>query len=115
MREYLLNDYLPVFATAVVAEIGVAVLFGCWSLRQFGAVAVVNLATHPLLHVVLWVGYWWHDASPSAWVVLALELAVVLAEGTLLTLLLPLTGRKAFALSVTMNATSYLIGLMLTG
>ena len=111
MNQYLLYDYLPAFANSVVAEVGVAVLFGFWSLRQFGAVALVNLVTHPTLHVVLWVGFWGHEASPSWPVLLALEVAVVIAEGTLLRLWLRLPAGIAFMLSAVMNATSYLIGL----
>jgi len=111
MNQYLLYDYLPAFANVVVAEVGVAVLFGFWSLRQIGAVALVNFVTHPALHLVLWVGFWGHDASPSWLVLLALEVAVVIVEGTLLRIWLRLPTGRAFLLSAAMNTTSYLIGL----
>ncbi len=113
MSQYLLCDYLPAFASTVAAELGVAVLLGFWSLRQFGAVVLVNLLTHPLLHVVLWEEYWWHNATPPWFVLLALELAVLLAEGLMLRLRLRLPAGKPFGLSAAMNATSCLIGFLI--
>jgi hypothetical protein len=113
MSQYLLTDYLPALANTVVAELGVSLFFGFWSLRQLGAVVLVNLVTHPALHVVLWAGYWWHDTLPPLLVILGLELAVVLAEGVLLRIWLRLRTTKALAISATMNAASYLLGLML--
>lgn len=111
MSHYLLHGYLPAFATAVFAEMGVAILFGLWTLRQLGAVALVNCLTHPALHALLWVGYWRRGASLSGWDVFGFELAVVLVEGALLRSWLRLPARKAFLLSTVMNSASYLIGL----
>jgi hypothetical protein len=115
MNDYLRYDYLPAFANTVVIELGVALLCGLWSLRHLGAVVLVNFVTHPALHVVLWTVFWREGLTESLPVQLALEVAVVLAEGALLWrwLLLPLG--KALALSAAMNTTSYLIGFALVG
>ncbi len=114
MGEYLLNDYLPGFANTVVAELGIALFFGLWSLRQLGFVALVNLVTHPALHLFLWSAFWWHALSVPWLVVLALELAVVLAEAAMLSRWLSLEFRKSILLSAAMNAASYLVGLAIT-
>ena len=114
MIQYLLHDYLPAFATAVVAEIGVAVLFGLWSLWQLGAIVLINAATHPALHVVLWAGFWWHDRPAPLLMILALEMVVVGVEGMLLRRWLRMPAKRAFSLSLGMNAVSYLIGLAVT-
>jgi hypothetical protein len=113
MIQYLLQDYLPAFASTVLAEVGVAVLFGVWTLRQLGAVALVNLLTHPALHAVLWAVFWWHGAAAPGLVQLALEGAVVLAEGLLLRRWLRLPTGRAFLLSAAMNAASCLLGALL--
>ncbi len=111
MDQYLLHEYLPALANTIVAELGVALLFGLWSVRQLSMVVLVNLISHPLLHVVLWAAYWWHSATPPWPVLLGLELAVVLVEGALLWRWLPLGARKSFGLSAAMNSISYLVGL----
>ncbi len=110
MSQYLLHDYLPAFANTVLAELGVAVFFGLWSLPQLSRVVLANLATHPALHIVLWFTFWCHEASPPWMVLLALELAVVLAEGALLWRWLPWPAGKALGLSAAMNTTSCLVG-----
>ena len=109
MGEYLLQQYLPAFASTVAIELGVAVLLGFWNPRQLGAVALVNLITHPTLHVVLWTFGWWQPP-----VLLALEVVVFFAEGALLMRLLRLPATKALLVSAAMNATSALLGLVLS-
>ncbi len=111
MHEYLLQEYLPGFAITVFAELGVALFFGLWTLRQLSIVALVNLITHPTLHVVLWSAFWWHSRSAPLLVMLGLEVVVFLAEGAMLWRWLPMRPGKSFALSAVMNSTSGLIGL----
>jgi hypothetical protein len=108
MSEYLLHAYLPAFASTLAIELGVVVLLGFWSPRQLGAVALVNLISHPTLHVVLWtIGCW------QAPVLLAAEIAVWLAESALLWWLVRLSVARALLISATMNAASALLGLVL--
>lgn len=113
MNDYLLNYYLPGFAKTVAIELGVAVLFGLWSLRQLRAVVLVNLATHPALHGVLWALFWSQGVREPLPVQLALEVTVFLAEGAMLRWWLRLPAGRMFVLSAMMNAASYLIGLAL--
>jgi hypothetical protein len=113
MNEYLLESYLPAFANTVIAELGVAILLGCWRPRQLGAVALVNLATHPSLHLLLWALYWWREATAPCLVLLALEIVVTVAEGAMLRRWLHLPTGRALALAAAMNGTSCLIGWLL--
>ncbi|RPJ56819.1 MAG: hypothetical protein EHM24_30065 [Acidobacteria bacterium] len=108
MSDYLLQQYLPAFASTLAIELGVAVLLGFWNPRQLGAVALVNIITHPTLHVVLWTSGLWHTP-----VLLALEVVVFVAEGALLMRLSRLPAAKALGMSAAMNAASALLGLVL--
>ncbi len=112
MSQYLLSDYLPGLATTIAVEFGVVAPVGFWSLRAFGVVVLVNLLTHPALHVLLWLGYWWHAATPPVFVLLALEVAVALAEGFLSWRWLRLPAGKALLLSAAMNTVSGLLSLL---
>lgn len=107
MRDYLILQYLPALASTLAIELGVAALLGWRTPRQFGAVGIVNLVTHPLLHVVLWVTGW---SQPAA--LLGLEVAVFLAEGALLMRLLRLPAGRALMASAVMNTTSAILGLV---
>lgn len=113
MSDWLFNDYLPAFANTVVTELGVAVLFGFWSVRQLGMVLLVNLITHPALHAVLWAVYFWNEAALTLPLMIVLEVVVFLAEGTMLWRWLKLPARRAFMMSAAMNCASYLLGFAL--
>ena len=110
MSQYLLYEYLPGFALTIAAELGVAVVFGLWTFRPLSRVVLVNLITHPALHLFLWLAFWGRQGLPPWGVLVALELAVVLAEGVLLWRWLPWPAGKALGLSAVMNATSCLVG-----
>lgn len=108
MSEYLLEVYLPAFASTLAIELGVAILLGFWSLRQLGAVMLVNFISHPTLHVVLWTFNWWQPTE-----LLVAEVVVFLFEAALLLWLLKLPTTKALLVSAAMNTTSALLGLVL--
>lgn len=108
MSEYLLQLYLPALASTLAIEVGVAVLLGVRSPRQLGAVLLVNLVSHPTLHVVLWVSGW-REPAP----LIGLEAAVFVVESLLLVRLLRLTAPRAMLLSAAMNLTSAILGLAL--
>jgi hypothetical protein len=115
MDQYLLHDYLPAFASTVVTELGVAMLFGFWGLRQLAVVVLMHFVTHPALHLILWAGYWGHGASPSLAMELVLEVGVVLAEASLIRWFLRVPTGQAFAVAAAMNTISYLMGFVLVG
>ena len=84
MNDFLWHPYLPALASTLAIELGVAVLLGFWSRRELLAVIFVNLATHPSLHLILWLIFRM-NLLPLDWPLLTiLEVAVFLAEWAML-------------------------------
>ena len=115
MTCYLLHSYLPAFCSTVCIELGVAMLLGYWSPRALLAVFLVNVVTHPALHVFLLVVFYFQLMPLELPLVLSLELAVFLTEWILLAYALRLRKRQAAVLSFSVNAASYLLGLLILG
>ena len=115
MTCYLLHSYLPAFCSTVSIELGVAILLGYWSPRALLAVLLVNVVTHPALHVFILVVYYIQLMPLELPLVLTLEVAVFLIEWWLLAYSLRLRPARAACLSFSMNAASYLLGLLLVG
>ena len=113
MACYLLHSYLPAFCSTIAIELGVALLLGYWDRRSLLAVFLVNVVTHPTIHFFL-LGIFYFRLMPIHLpLLLAIELAVFLTEGFLLAYALRLRLARAGFLSFAMNASSYLIGLLL--
>jgi len=106
-------DYLMALGLTLSVEIPVAWLLGLRNKHAVLAVVMVNLLTHPLLHLILLVLYtvtgW--TAAPL-YVIPVLECAVTAAEWGLLTYALG-RPRKMLLVSVVANAASYVIGMLL--
>ena len=115
MTCYLLHSYLPAFCSTVSIELGVAILLGYWSPRALLAVLLVNVVSHTSLHVVLLVVYYFQLMRLALPLIIALEVAVFLIEWWLLAYSLRLRPARAACLSFSMNAASYLLGLLLFG
>jgi len=115
MTCYLLHSYLPAFCSTVSIELGMAMLLGYWSPRALLAVLLVNMVTHPALHVFLLAVYYFQLMPLELPLVLALEVAVFVSEWWLLAYALRLRLARAARLSFAMNATSYLLGLLFVG
>ena len=114
MNDWLLETYLPALACTLAIELGVAVMLGFWTRRELLAVILVNLVTHPALHLILWLLFRTR-LLPLDWPVLtALEVAVFLAEWAMLARWLRLSARRAATVSFCMNAASALLGCLLT-
>ena len=113
MNDYFWHEYLPAFASTLAIELGVAVFLGFWSRRELLAVILVNLVTHPLLNLSLWI-ISWKNLLPLDWpILIVFEVAVFLAEWVMLARWLRLSARRAAAVSFAMNATSALVGCLL--
>jgi len=113
MTYYLIYSYLMAFYSTVAIELGVAVLLGYRDPRSLLAVFLVNVVTHPTLHVFLVVVYFFGLMTIQLPLVITLELAVFLTEWILLAYALRLRTRQAGILSLSMNAASYLLGLLI--
>ena len=114
LKDYLLDQYLPAFASTIAIELGVAVMLGFRRTRELLAVLLVNIVTHPALHAFLWVVFW-TELLPLTWpLLLLLEVVVFLAEWWMLARLLRLSATRAGLVALAMNTSSALLGLMLT-
>jgi len=91
---------------------GAAWVLGFRKKRELAAVALVNVVTNPPLNFFLALNaqYAFFQIGFSA--LLFLEALVVLAEWGALTFVFQGKSRKLFRLSLTMNAFSYLIGVI---
>ena len=74
----MLGSLLWALGLTLVLEEGFALLWGVRSKRDLGLVALVNCITNPLVNVLYRLGRLW--GWPRGPVVLALEVAAVLAE-----------------------------------
>lgn len=114
MAEMILISLAKSLALTLLLELAAAWLLGLRSWRDFLLVALVNVLTNPLLGVVLDVLYLYHRELLQWYVVAALELGVVAAEGLLYWNRLECRKRNPFVLSVILNGISYFGGLMLS-
>jgi hypothetical protein len=117
----LAGSFLASLGTALILTlvIELAVAFGAFRLRsgrELAVVALVNLATNPALNVLLTLFMALTGstslADPATAVLLAaLEVLVVCAEWRLIAWALPERKAQALVISLTLNATSLLVGL----
>ena len=113
MTSYLLDSYLPAFGSTIAIELGVALLLGFADPRSLLAVILVNVVTHPTLHVFLLGNLYFGMMTVTPPVIIALELAAVLTEGLLLAYALRLRPGRAATLSLAINTGSFLLGLLI--
>jgi hypothetical protein len=112
MTTYL-RDCLIAFALTLVIEVTVALLLGYRRRLEIAAVVCVNLFTHPLLCYLVWLIIAWQSAPLGVVEIAILEAGVVLVEWQLLCYALRQHPKsRLFALSLAMNAASYVAGLL---
>jgi hypothetical protein len=109
-------DYLRLFAIAlvitIVIEVGIAWLFRLRSKNELLTIILINVITNPLLNYLLLINDHFHLVNQTNVLILVLEICVVLAEWRLLLWVLRQGVKKILVLSLTMNACSYLAGLL---
>lgn len=109
-----LRDYLIAFFLTEIIEPTVAFLLGYRKPREIGAVLLVNLVTHPLLHYYALLHESFAQLPMSSAILFLLETGVVFAEWGLLVFALPKNSKRSlFFLSAAMNVSSCLLGLVL--
>jgi hypothetical protein len=113
----LLSNYLATLALTVLVETIVALLFHHkerWTTPRRVVVRVVvliNLMTHPALTYLLWLNAWMEwMAYPLS--VAILEISVVVIEWRLLAFALGGAASTLFFLSLAMNLSSFIVGLI---
>ncbi len=105
--------FIAALALTVVIETGLAWLLGLRSKRALTTVALINVATNPLVNYLLAVNRYF-DLIQTEWaLVLGLEMAVVIAEWLALVYVLGLGKWKGLWLSAAPNGASFLIGWLI--
>lgn len=113
MIESVLRSLATSLLLTLVIELLFALLFGVRKGRDFLLVFLVNVATNPLIGILLDV-YFVYVAMPPYWLIAILEAGVVFGEWALYRGRLEYRKMPPFVFSLVLNASSYLIGLGLT-
>ncbi len=96
-----------------LSELAAAALLGVRSRRDFLLVLLVNLATNPSVGI-LFDGFWlFTGAAPPWFLLLAAELAAVIAEALLYRGRLAYRKLRPIVLSLILNLISYLCGVFI--
>lgn len=104
----MLNNLLPLVLTIIIEGLA-AYFLGYKKRSQILAITAINAITNPLINIVYQSCF--HNSFPA---LLVLELAVVLVEWALLIFVWKSREfRKLFFLSLIINASSFIIGLIL--
>jgi hypothetical protein len=108
----LISNHLLALLLTLVIETAVALLFGYRKRGQLEAVVLVNLITNPALNYLIALAVFSHAFAVSLPVIIGAELAVVLIEWQLLAYVWRDKSPKPLALSLAMNACSYIVGTL---
>ncbi|MCL2504584.1 MAG: hypothetical protein FWE94_08385 [Coriobacteriia bacterium] len=100
----------------LVIEVPIVVIAGKGSKDAWATGVLVNMLTNPVavLAVIVLAPFLWPGPA-SLVLVLAVEVAVVLAEWQVFRWALGWSTRKAFVVSLIANATSFCLGLLFSG
>jgi len=106
---------MPLLLTLAI-EVPIVVIAGKGSKEAWATGVLVNVLTNPVavLVVVILAPFLWPDPGNLV-LMLAVEVAVVLAEWQVFRWALGWSTRKAFGVSLIANATSFCLGLLLSG
>ncbi len=113
MAEAILLSLLKSLGVTLLFEVSFGLLLGFRRGRDLALIFLVNLLTNPLLGLILDGIYLGLGRLPNWLIILPLEAAVVLAEGALYRGRLSRDGIDPFLLSLILNATSFLGGMMI--
>lgn len=105
--------YLWALGWTLIIECSIAIAWPRRNLRLLTAVVLVNLVTHPLFGLSLYLARsaGWTVTTPM---ILVAEFVIALSEGAMLSFALPARSRREmFLLALSMNAASYLASFVL--
>lgn len=105
--------FIAALALTVVIETGLAWLLGLRTKRALTTVALINVATNPLVNYLLAVNRYFSFISTEWALVLGLEIGVVITEWLALVYVLGLGKWKGLWLSAVLNGASFLIGWLI--
>jgi O-antigen/teichoic acid export membrane protein len=107
------SNLILALALTVVIEIIVAILLGYRKKWELLTIVLINVITNPILNYILIVNSYFNWLSINIFIVISLEVIVVIVEWLLLKYTFRKDSKKLLILSVAMNATSFLVGLLL--
>ena len=104
-------NYIFLFLLNLIIELCVALLLKYRTITHILGVIAVNGISHPILMLALSVVYKY--GKSVVFLILLLEILVVISEWKLLELMFKKKDFTLLILSITMNTSSYIIGLLL--
>ncbi len=107
-----IGNYFDALFLTLVIQTGTAAILGYRTRLALQTVVLVNLVTHPLLWYIVWVGERLGLPFSITPVILFLEVLVVVIEWLLLWFVLQERPWRLLGLSLTMNAATYLAGVV---
>ena len=99
----------------IILEVLIAISFNYRKKSELLTIVLINVITNPLLNYLLLVNSYFNLVSMNIFILIFLEVIVVIVEWMLLRYALRQNPKKLLILSVVMNATSFLVGLLLFG
>ena len=106
-------NYILALALTIIIEMGVAFILGYRDRKSLAVVALVNVITNPILNYLLLVIAVYRFMEINTALILCLEAVVALAEWMLMIYALDRDPGQLLVLSLVMNTTSYLAGLLI--
>jgi hypothetical protein len=109
-----LSNYAIAFLLTISVEVAVALILGYRKRREIACIVWVNVFSHPLLNLIVWILRASRPVPARDPVILLLEAGVVVLEWLLLCYALPRNPKGSLlVLSAAMNIASYGAGLVL--
>jgi hypothetical protein len=107
------NNLIVALVLTVVLEVLIAILFNYRKKSEISIIVLINIITNPLLNYLLAVNNYFNWLSINIFILILLEIIVVMVEWLFLRYAIRKNSKKLFLLSVVMNATSFIVGLLL--
>ena len=108
----ILVNFLWALLITEVVEVTVAYLMGYRGKYFFTILILINILTNPLLNYILTVLMYFNVLDSHGFVIIILEILVVLTEYRIFIYAIPVNKKALFSLSLAINTSSYLTGLV---
>jgi len=105
--------FLIALSGTIVIESIVTWVFGFHKSKIYKVVFLINVITNLSLNLILFFNSYFGKIIPENLLILTLEVLIIIVEWCLLKYSLSVLSAKLFLLSLAMNLSSFLIGLML--
>lgn len=110
----LVHMLLALTLTCLI-ESATAYILGYRTLQIYIIILLINVITNPALNLIMQIVYLFVASKMALGWVITLELLVVILEWRILAYVYPENSKKMLLLSATMNAASYIGGIIIFG